>query len=90
MASLMAMMGGMGGGMPGMTPAAPAGAVPFAAPAAPAPAADTRPPTEIYAAQLAQMHEMGLDNDEENIAALRSTQGNVSFAIERIMGNRGF
>jgi hypothetical protein len=40
----------------------PAGfADPVPAPAA-APA-DTRPPAEIYAAQLAQMHDMGLDND---------------------------
>ena len=77
MASLAAMLA------PGTTPASTA---PAPVPAAPA---DTRPPAEIYAAQLAQMHDMGLDNDEENIRALQSTSGNVQFAIERIFSQRG-
>jgi ubiquilin len=36
----------------------------------------------LYSAQLVQMKDMGLANEEINIAALKQTQGNVSAAID--------
>jgi ubiquilin len=45
---------------------------------------DTRPPKEKYAEQIAQIKEMGF-NDEDAIAQiLEQTGGNVQLALERL------
>ncbi|CCW59942.1 unnamed protein product [Phytomonas sp. EM1] len=41
-------------------------------------------PRVIYREQLQQLREMGFPNEDANIAALQQSQGNVSFAIERL------
>lgn len=41
-------------------------------------------PREIYRDQLQQLREMGFPNEDANIAALQQSQGNISFAIERL------
>eukprot|EP00127_Corallochytrium_limacisporum_P003828 Clim_evm42s153 gene=Clim_evmTU42s153 len=71
---MMNMMGGMGGlgGLGG------AGAT--------ANQNDDRPPEERYASQLRQLEEMGFTNQHDNIRALNVTNGNVSAAIERLLG----
>ncbi|KPI88188.1 putative Ubiquitin-like protein [Leptomonas seymouri] len=43
-------------------------------------------PREIYREQLQQLREMGFPNEEANIAALQQAQGNVQFALERLLG----
>jgi ubiquilin len=86
-------MGGMGGGMGGgLDPSmfgmfgAPAAATsPTGAPAA-APAAPAFNPEERYANQIRQLEEMGFSDRQANIRALTATQGNVQFAIERLLG----
>ncbi|XP_010530961.1 PREDICTED: ubiquitin domain-containing protein DSK2b-like isoform X2 [Tarenaya hassleriana] len=45
------------------------------------------PPEELYATQLQQLQEMGFFDREENIRALRATNGNVHAAVERLLGN---
>lgn len=47
------------------------------------------PPEELYATQLQQLQEMGFFDREENIRALRATNGNVHAAVERLLGNLG-
>ncbi|XP_031494864.1 ubiquitin domain-containing protein DSK2a-like [Nymphaea colorata] len=47
------------------------------------------PPEELYAAQLSQLQEMGFFDTQENIRALTATRGNVSAAVERLLGNLG-
>lgn len=81
-AAMMQMMGGMGGmgGFGGF-------GGPASAPS-PAPPADTRPPEERFASQLAQMTEMGFTDTAQNIRALQATGGNVQFAIDRILDGR--
>lgn len=70
-------MGGMGGmgGLGGMGG--------FGEPAAPA---DTRPPEERYADQLAQLNEMGFHDFDQNVAALRRSGGNVQGAVNYLLG----
>lgn len=43
-------------------------------------------PREIYREQLQQLREMGFPNEDANIAALQQAQGNVQFALERLLG----
>ncbi len=80
-------MGGMGGfgGMPALDPAMMAqmeammgGGVPQANPS------DTRPPREKYATELAQIKEMGFNDEEVILQMLVSTNGNVNLALERL------
>ncbi|KAJ6829877.1 ubiquitin domain-containing protein DSK2b-like [Iris pallida] len=47
------------------------------------------PPEQLYATQLAQLHEMGFFDTQENIRALSATAGNVHVAVERLLGNLG-
>jgi len=98
----MAGMGG-GGGMPGMPGMAPGGmggmpGMPGSAPApapattsAPAPAPAPEPTVDElrakYGEQLTQLRDMGLDDEEQCLRALHRSQGNVQFAINRIMGD---
>lgn len=42
-------------------------------------------PREIYASQLEQLRAMGFPNEQANIAALQQSQGNIEFAIERLL-----
>lgn len=80
-------MGGMGGGMGGGTPAA----NPFFAgaqqPTMRQPAAPPGDLRTFYAAQLEQLRSMGFPNDEANIIALQQAEGDVSFAVSRLLGN---
>jgi ubiquilin len=43
-------------------------------------------PREVYAAQLQQLKDMGFPNESANLAALQQSQGNLDFAIERLLG----
>jgi ubiquilin len=43
-------------------------------------------PREAYAAQLLQLKDMGFPNESANLAALQQSQGNIDFAIERLLG----
>lgn len=45
--------------------------------------------TDLYSQQLMEMHLLGFINDEENMAALMESDGDVSVAIDRIMAKRG-
>ncbi|KAK1325660.1 hypothetical protein QJS10_CPA01g00267 [Acorus calamus] len=47
------------------------------------------PPEQLYASQLSQLQEMGFFDTQENIRALSATAGNVSAAVERLLGNPG-
>jgi hypothetical protein len=74
LAEILARLGGgatgaMGGGAPTPTPA-------------PAPAVDYG---VVYGGQLVQLEEMGFIDREQNIRALRRSQGNVPIAIERLL-----
>ncbi|CBH15518.1 ubiquitin-like protein DSK2, putative [Trypanosoma equiperdum] len=42
-------------------------------------------PRVVYQSQLQQLRDMGFPNEEANIAALQQTQGNIHFAIERLL-----
>ncbi|ORC93155.1 ubiquitin-like protein [Trypanosoma theileri] len=42
-------------------------------------------PRVIYQSQLQQLREMGFPNEEANLAALQQAQGNLDFAIERLL-----
>ncbi|KAG8340158.1 putative ubiquitin-like protein [Trypanosoma vivax] len=42
-------------------------------------------PRVIYQSQLQQLREMGFTDDEANLTALQQVQGNVCFAIERLL-----
>lgn len=44
---------------------------------------------ELYGQQLKEMHLLGFVNDEENVAALVESEGNISVAIDRIVAKRG-
>jgi len=77
--------GGMGGGMPPMDPAMLAQMeAMMGGGAAQANPADTRPPREKYATELAQIKEMGFHDEEVILQMLVSTNGNVSLALERL------
>lgn len=70
MAQMEAMMGGGMGGMGGM-PSVNA-------------TADTRPPREKYATELAQIKEMGFNDEETILQILVQSNGNVNIALERL------
>ncbi|KAH9582020.1 Ubiquitin-associated domain [Trypanosoma melophagium] len=42
-------------------------------------------PRVIYQSQLQQLRDMGFPNEEANLAALQQAQGNLDFAIERLL-----
>jgi ubiquilin len=46
---------------------------------------DTRPPEERYADQLRQLNEMGFNDFERNVLALRRSGGNVQGAVENLL-----
>lgn len=83
-AAMARMMGGGGMGFPTAPAAAAAGST--ASAPAPAPAAPAVAPEVRFASQLEQLHAMGFTDDAANIRALTVTQGNVNFAVERLLG----
>lgn len=46
-----------------------------------------QPPEQRFARQLEQLRDMGFHDQEQNIAALTATFGNVEAAIERLLGS---
>lgn len=48
------------------------------------PAADTRPPEEVYQTQLRQLNDMGFFDFDRNVRALRRSGGSVEGAIEML------
>ncbi|KAH7722351.1 ubiquilin [Aphelenchoides avenae] len=48
----------------------------------------TVPPEQRFRAQLEQLEGMGFTNREANIQALQATFGDVSAAIERLLGTQ--
>ena len=50
----------------------------------PGAAADTRPPKEKYAEQIAQIKEMGFQDEDAIAQILEQTGGNVQLALERL------
>lgn len=56
----------------------------FGAPPAPSPP-DNRPPEEVYAAQLRQLNDMGFNDFDRNVTALRRSGGSVQGAIEQLL-----
>ncbi|TPP48174.1 Ubiquitin family protein [Leishmania donovani] len=90
MQQAMAMMGSLGGtgGAPLATsqaPSTPAVGGGFN-PAMFAPPVPQGNPREVYREQLQLLRDMGFPNEEANIAALQQAQGNVQFALERLLG----
>jgi ubiquilin len=59
---------------------------PFATFGAGAANASNEPPETLYASQLQQLKDMGFFDEAQNIRALQATMGNVSAAIERLLG----
>lgn len=80
--AMASMLGGMNLG--GATPPAASASAPAPAPAA-APAAPAVAPEVRFASQLEQLHGMGFTDDAANIRALTVAQGNVNFAVERLL-----
>lgn len=74
-------------GFPFVPPAAPS-AVPHAASDAAAPVPSISPDV-LYAEQLRQLADMGFVDRDRNIRALQQSQGNVNFAVERLL-SEGF
>jgi len=68
------------GGFPGF------GGLPGAGLAASPPPVDSRPPEEVYEAQLRQLNDMGFYEFERNVQALRRSGGSVQGAIEHLLG----
>jgi ubiquilin len=95
MQQMMSMMGGAGanGGLNQFPPppaqGSPSAAAPIAgfSPSFFAPLPPQGNPREIYREQLQQLREMGFPNEDANIAALQQAQGNVQFALERLLGS---
>ena len=84
------MMGGMGGGMPpGMNPQMMAQMEAMMGGANPGAGAttDSRPPREKYAAELAQVKEMGFNDEELILQMLVQTNGNVNLALEKLFAS---
>jgi ubiquilin len=48
---------------------------------------DTRPPREKYASELAQIKEMGFNDEELILQMLKQTNGNVNLALERLFSS---
>ena len=88
MSAMMNMMGG--GGAPQGSPMNPPPFNPMMAglmgSPSPAPAQNLR---ELYASQLQQMKDMGFINDDKNLQALQSTDGDVNAAVEKLLGQLG-
>eukprot|EP00755_Sulcionema_specki_P007974 Sspe_Gene.39659::Locus_19121_Transcript_1_1_Confidence_1.000_Length_1308::g.39659::m.39659/K04523/UBQLN, DSK2; ubiquilin len=92
---MQAMMGGAGAGAgagagsAGAAPGAGAGVNPmmnlFAGMSQPQQPQDPAALRERYATQLQQLKDMGFPNEEANLAALQAAQGNVEFALERLL-----
>jgi ubiquilin len=70
----------------GGAPTAGGGGAPFAMPPNFFGAPPVGNPREVYAAQLQQLKDMGFPNESANLAALQQSQGNIDFAIERLLG----
>lgn len=68
-------MGGSAGGLGGLGG--------FGGPAT----ADARPPREKYATELAQIKEMGFNDEELILQMLVTCNGNVSLALERLFSS---
>ncbi|KAL8805530.1 MAG: hypothetical protein Q9182_001899 [Xanthomendoza sp. 2 TL-2023] len=51
------------------------------------PPADPSPPENEYATQLKHMHEMGFDDDEKNLLALKRRKGDVHGAVGYLLEN---
>ena len=80
----------MGGGMGGMGGASTTGTTGTAATTATtAPTADTRTSREKYANELAQIKEMGFNDEDTILQILEQTGGNVNLAIERLFSSLG-
>lgn len=45
-------------------------------------------PREVYRQQLQEMREMGFPSEEANLIALQQAQGNVSFAVDRLLNSQ--
>ncbi|KAG5489933.1 hypothetical protein JKF63_00050 [Porcisia hertigi] len=90
MQQLTSMMGGLGGtgGIPASN--SPSASTPFLGsgfnPAMFAPPVPEGDPRVLYREQLQQLRDMGFPNEEANLAALQQAQGNVQFALERLLG----
>lgn len=90
---MMGMMGGQGGagGMPpGMNPQMMAqmeAMMGGANPGAGAPTTDSRPPREKYSSELAQVKEMGFNDEELILQMLVQTNGNVNLALEKLFAS---
>ena len=48
---------------------------------------DTRPPREKYATELAQIKEMGFNDEDLILQMLKQTNGNVNLALERLFSS---
>jgi ubiquilin len=44
-------------------------------------------PEQLYASQLSQLQEMGFLDAQENVCALIAVGGNVTTAVECVLGN---
>jgi ubiquilin len=58
---------------------------PFTMPTPPPFVPPNQDPRTMYREQLVQLRDMGFPNEEANIAALQQAQGNIHFAIERLL-----
>lgn len=52
-------------------------------------ASSTQPPRERFASELAQIKEMGFNDEETILQMLQQTNGNVNLAIERLFAYLG-
>nr|CAJ2481481.1 unnamed protein product [Leishmania braziliensis] len=85
--AMMSSLGGTGGVQPATLQAAPTPAVGTGFNSAMfAPPVPQGNPREVYREQLQLLRDMGFPNEEANIAALQQAQGNVQFALERLLG----
>jgi ubiquilin len=50
-------------------------------------AVNTVLPEQLYASQLSQLQEMGFLDAQENVCALIAVGGNVTTAVECVLGN---
>jgi len=51
--------------------------------------ADTRPPAEKYASELAQIKEMGFTDEATILQLLQQCNGNVNIVMERLFSGLG-
>jgi hypothetical protein len=80
---------GMGGGMPAMDPAmmAQMQAMMGGGAGGAGAQADDKPPKEKYAAEIAQIKEMGFNDEEVICQALVQANGNVNLALEKLFSS---